>query len=189
MRLWIKENMENFEAIRTCGTLHDTSMQLEVLERRYPHAYSWLMKQMELRMTKPEKDAQPIMAWKRRDLMERIGVGRRDKVVHMGVEAEAGEYLLFDPEAFAAVMQYRYIPADEADAKRYHQVLATLGICEEELRNTTIQSTALSCIRKMVWDSWNRVFMVNENKTTVRALMWQIKKEQITKAVCVSRAS
>lgn len=84
-------------------------------------------------------------------------------------------------EKWGAILNYSYIPADEKDAKRHHELLEQYGISDAK----AYMSQFYPQIKREIVLSWDRLFddsiiLGNDSKY---GNIWEIRKEWVTKVI------
>lgn len=155
MKLWTIQNEDFFEKLNKQKII--TTGQ-QPIEENFKWAYDWLKAKMAI-------DTYPIWAWyqwegkqKRRDLRSGGFAKRGTKMVQLHIEIDDDQILLSDFDLFHYVLNYWYLPLDDADDSQFEKLCADKNISFDDLQNFKKASPDLDRLRQIIINSWDRIF-------------------------------
>lgn len=191
MKLWMKMNVDDYEYFIQNKTFKMDTKQLHGADERY--AYNWLGKELMKKVKRPSCNAKyPIVTWYQRDgkkhLKELLESDDNANSIVLQLEVVDKEVVLFDERLFQYIKNYFYIPLDESDLKRFELALDRLNLNSYKMRLRNVEYSAGACVRRMIEDSWSRVFDLKKedgyiyglnSRKSIQAALWQVSIEQI----------
>ncbi|WP_310604579.1 DUF3841 domain-containing protein [Anaerosporobacter sp.] len=199
MILWTIQHYLAYEKLLETGFLTANENYL-ICEDNFKFAYDWIARRMqEHGLNAPEGIKYPIWAWyqwegkrKRRDMRESGYARRGEKIVQLTINIPDNDIMLSDFELFHYVLNYWYLPIDDADGDTFEEEYKALGYSWNDLSDFSIHTKEMDAIREKIQKSWERIFIlerINENiicgldyEKCIQATFWKLKKEQVTRA-------
>ena len=132
--------------------------------------YDWLAGHMVTAAGKPQDASYPI--WLTPDTGSSYPASDEGAVLTLEIP---DEYVsLISIERWTAIMDYRYLPADEEDAKRHAKLLADYGTSDAK----SYMSQFYPDVKREILESWPRVFETEGlANSQMYGLVWELKKE------------
>lgn len=137
-------------------------------------SYDWLAKAMAERIPRPSDASYPVWVT--------IGAGE-------GYPAEGGvifvlsvpeeQLLRLSTDGWSAVLDYRYIPKDDADAARHRELLELYGASDAK----AVMTSFYPQIKREIVESWPRAFASPDHVGTSYGLIWEIRKEWVREVI------
>lgn len=181
IKVWTKQHKnvlkELMETGRYTAKQKYISMDLQEHAKLVLEVYDWLVRHGPDAANKPDDVEYPV--W----------VSFTEEAVMLPSEGTVIMELTLDPslitsvniEKWGAILNYSYIPADEEDAKRHHELLEQYGISDAK----AYMSQFYPQIKREIVLSWDRLFddsiiLGNDSKY---GNIWEIRKEWVTKVI------
>ena len=100
--------------------------------------------------------------------------------VRLELEVEEARITPVNIAKWGAMLNYSYLPADEADARRHRRMLEQYGVSDAK----AFMSRFYPEIKKEITDSWSRLFdeSVRLGGDACYATVWELRKEWIVRA-------
>jgi len=143
----------------------------------YLHVYEWFSEEASKRVARPDGVTYPV--W--------LATGEKFKLnpvegqVLLELEIDSSNLIIVDEAKWDYILNYWYIPKDEADGKRYNEELKRQGIHNE---TKMYMEDFHPILKRAVRASWDRLF---ENKIPLAAVnqvtVWEIKREWVKKVI------
>ena len=101
--------------------------------------------------------------------------------VTLKLKIPSKDILLCNYDAWGYVVNYFYVPLDEADKLRHKEELAKYGLTSEDKLFLTAKGNFYPLLKRDVEKSWERIFTLkpDDEKACLVAVVWEIKKEWI----------
>lgn len=139
--------------------------------------YDWLVKNGPDAANKPADVTYPV--WLSFDEAATMMSGNEGVVFELTIEEDM--ITPINIAKWGAMLNYSYIPADEADKKRHRELLEAYGVDDAK----AFMSQFYPMIKKEILESWHRLF--DENVKLGNDLkygtIWEIRKEWVTKVI------
>lgn len=191
MKLWMKMSAEAYENFIQEGTFYMDEKCFRGANEQY--AYNWIGKELVKKEKRPSRMAKyPIMTWYQMDgkkHLKEILLPEKDRnSIVLLVEIPDKEVLLFDERLFHYIKNYFYIPLDESDFKRFELALEKLNLNEYKMRIRSADYSAAACMRRMIEESWSRVFDLKKedgyiyglnSRKSIQAAIWKVSLHQV----------
>ncbi len=139
--------------------------------------YSWFAVASQQYVPRPEGGELPY--WAQRELVNLDTSGSGHVFL---VEVPLDEVVLYDYRDWTKILQFKYLPKDEADEKAFEREMEMQGADEFKALSTTFYPM----LKSKIINSWNRVFRHNDaikagtsDVKNVAGALWCIKKEWI----------
>ena len=89
------------------------------------------------------------------------------------------ELLLCNYDAWGYIVNYFYVPLNEADKQRHRAELAKYGLASDDELFLTSKGNFYPLLKREVEKSWERIFTLkpDDEKACLVAAIWEIKKE------------
>jgi len=137
-------------------------------------AYDWLAQNMPTRGIKPGDASYPIWL----SLNTDSGFPPVEDGVVMELEIPDEYVALISVEKWGRVLDYRYIPADDADDRRHRRVLEDYGVSDAK----AFMSNFYPDIKREIMDSWKRLFDVEGVLPEMcYGLVWELREEWLVR--------
>ena len=158
----------------------------EYVEKKYGEsakiflaAYGWFVKEAGKYVACPSGAEYPYWAFRDPD-----SVDASAGAVPLVLEVPVDEAVFFDVYDWNKILNLQYIGTDEADEKKFRQMLSDYGIRN---RSDIILTGFYPDLKQQVQDSWTRLFRHHEaicsgdlsGVRKVQAALWQIKRSWI----------
>jgi hypothetical protein len=162
MIIWSILTEQAWEELQKKGRLEAKPCHVD---KDYLAAYTWMVSQMERRLTipKPSVDTMPIWAWwqwwgdrRRPDLRAGRHLPKGTRGVRVELRVEKDRVLLSDFDLWHYVLNYWYLPKTEKDGESFEKRLARVGLsvfgCDHQ------KPLSHAKYRQDVERSWERIF-------------------------------
>ena len=187
MTLWTIQTEEFFEKLQQQKII---ITEKPPVETNFKWSYDWLKTKMNIANY-------PIWAWyqyegqrKRRDLRFGSYAKRGTKLVQLHINIDADQVLLSDFDLFHYVLNYWYLPADDADDVRFEALCANKNISFHDLQNFENVSPDINDLRQKIVNSWDRIFDLEKedddiygknNQKSIQATFSELSINQVIK--------
>lgn len=143
----------------------------------YLKLYEWYTREARKYITLPPEVKYPV--WLSVD--ESVMLQPVEDTVIFKLEVPEEEYLLCNFDAWGYVVNYWYVPTDDADAERHKAELARYGLASDDELILGSKGNFYPLLKRKLLDSWKRTFtlMPADEITGIVATTWEIKKEWI----------
>lgn len=180
-RIWTKQHVQVLKELEKTGryTARRRYVELEnedcapiVLE-----AYDWLVGHAPNRAYRPADAEYPVWASLARDTAMLLEPGR----VLLELEVDPEELALIHVGKWGMILNYSYIPADEADAARHKKLLADYRVSDV----TAYMSQFYPAIKREIVASWDRLFdeRIQLGGSHQYGIIWELRKEWIVDVI------
>ena len=132
--------------------------------------YDWLAANMEKRVRKPEDAQYPIWL----TLGEGNSYPEDGENVRLELDVPEEKLCVISVAKWSAILDYRYLPSDEADAIRHAKLLELYGVSDAK----AFMSNFYPDIKREISDSWERVFEIDSDETCY-GLIWEISADMM----------
>lgn len=140
----------------------------------YLEVYGWYRKEAEKIVPAPEDVAYPI--WVSLNEGEQIANSDGNVILEIAVEEE--ELITMDIDKWGRIVNYMYIPKDDADQQSHDNMLKDYNTSDTK----AYMSPFFPNIKKKIQKSWSRLFDDTYNLSSMRVgTIWELKKEWIIK--------
>ena len=101
--------------------------------------------------------------------------------VTLKLKIPSKDILLCNYDAWGYVVNYFYVPLDEADKLRHKEELAKYGLTSDDELFLTAKGNFYPLLKRKIEKSWERIFTLkpDDEKACLVAAAWEIKKEWI----------
>lgn len=101
--------------------------------------------------------------------------------VTLRLRVPSKEVLLCNYDAWGYMVNYFYVPLDEADKERHREELTKNGLTSDDELFLTSKGNFYPLLKREIVKSWERIFTLRPTdlKTCLVATTWEIKKEWI----------
>lgn len=139
-------------------------------------AYDWLVEQIS-DDNKPADAAYPIWLSPSREATMMISP---DWVI-LELAIAPDQMTKININKWGAILNFSYLPLDEADAKRHRQRLNLYGLSDAQV----VMSRFYPELRQEIIDSWSRLFddTISLGNDQYYGLIWEVKKEWIRQII------
>lgn len=177
-KVWTKQHRGILEVLERCGRY---IVKREYIEEKmeehadlYTEVYAWYAHRAAEVVPKPDDVLYPI--WVSLDEAEVIGGGGDAVLLELDVPRE--ELIVLDIDKWGLIVNYMYIPRDEADREDHEKMLASYRLDDTEAYMSPFYPSVKSKIRK----SWDRLFDDSVVMSPVKVgTLWEVKREWIVK--------
>ena len=136
--------------------------------------YDRLAEELARHVEKPDDASYPVWV----SLTEGSGFPPPENGVTLHLEIPKDRIAFISTEKWSAVLDYRYVPKDEKDAKKHREMLAACGISDAK----AMMSNFYPEIKREIIASWPRVFETEGlAKELCFGLTWELRKEWLVK--------
>jgi len=194
MVIWSVVTAQAWEELQKKGRLEAKSCHVDT---DWLAAYTWMVSQMEHRLTipKPSADTMPIWAWwqwwgdrRRPDLRAGWHLPKGTRGVRVELRVKNDRVLLSDFDLWHYVLNYWYLPKTEEHGVSFEKKLARAGLsvfgCNHE------DPLAHARYRREVERSWERIFDLSwtdpehfivkkENDRQIQGTLWELRLEDV----------
>ena len=180
--VWTRQNKKILEDLEKNGRYiakkHYIEADMEDTSPVVLAAYDWLVKHSPKAFLRPE------------DVEYLIWVSYEKEATMLPDSNTVVLELLIDPQLitpininkWGAILNYSYIPENEADAKRHQQLLQTYGVSDVKACMTQFYPQ----IKREIMDSWDRLFDPNVllmRGSSEYGVIWEVKKEWVQRVI------
>ena len=141
-------------------------------------AYDWLVKNGPDAANRPEDVEYPV--WVSFDRAATMLSGRDGAILELLLDEE--RVTSVNIAKWGAILNYSYIPADEADGKRHRELLHLYGT--DDVR--AVMTPFYPEIRREITGSWKRLFddSIKLGNDLKYGTIWEIRREWVTEVLC-----
>lgn len=181
MRVWTKQHENMLEELLDTGryTAKKQYAAGDLTDQAYLmlEAYDWLVKNGPQSDKRPEDAAYPVwLSFSRRTamLMEK-------NMVLLELEVDPSRLTFIDIEKWTSILNYSYIPANQADMRRHRELLNAYGVSDVKAYMTQFYPE----IKREIRESWGRLFVegIPENLEAYYGNIWEVKKEWLVQVI------
>lgn len=188
MTLWTRQVPEVWEELQTSGAYY---VKEEYIRKKngeisdyYLELYRWYTKEAGSYVDIPERLQYPIWLC----VSEEVMLQPVENTVILKLEVPKDKVVICNMEAWGYVVNYWYVPLDDADAKRHKEELKRYGIGEEDELISTSKGNFYPMLKRKIKDSWKRVFtMPPANDNDAVATIWEIRREWVKEVRCYEK--
>ena len=142
----------------------------------FTRCYDWFTKEASKIVSKPDDVEYPIWC---ATTVESCLMPIETEVVYI-LNIPDDKVILFDGGKWDYVLNYRYIPRDENDYKKYLNNLKLKGINDEYNIFSSKYSSYYKVEQEEIINSWHRIFNIKDaTNFSLQANIWEIRKEWI----------
>lgn len=179
MKLWTRQDESVLKEIEEKGTYRAT--KLSILNKYgscsdvYFHVYEWYTQAGAHFVEKPKDVKYPI--WLATGDKYKIGPIKGQALLELEIPDD--QVIIMDTAKWDYILNYWYLPVDDADAKQYKEKLSAAGV-----NNPTAMymQNFHPILKREVEESWMRLFDNTIRYSDIsQATVWEIRKEWIVK--------
>lgn len=140
----------------------------------YTEVYAWYADRAASVVTRPQDVEYPV--WVSLDEGEVVGGGGDDVLLQLDVPSD--RLIVLDIDKWGLIVNYMYIPRDEADRAEHERLLAAYRIDDTAAYMSPFYPSVKQKIRK----SWDRLFDSSVVMSPVKiGTLWEVKREWISR--------
>ena len=181
IKVWTKQNKDVLKQLEKDGRY--IARKDYIMKDLQEHAdlvlevYDWLSRSGPLSKDKPKDVSYPIWVSFKKDAT----MMNDENSVILELELDPSTITHVNIEKWGMILNYSYIPANEADAKRHRQLLADYGVSDSQ----AYMSRFYPQIKMEIMSSWSRLFddNVKANSDACYGNIWEVKEEWITQII------
>lgn len=191
MKLWTIQPIFWYEKLLENGFIYGDA-NLSNVDNNFLYAYTWLMQQMENKVSKkPFEKASPIWAWhqyrseqKKRPDLRSSHLAKGTKGVRIEFNKNENEVLLSDYDLWHHPLNYWCIHDNEKQENAFDKLLETEKVNFIDKENYTL------ILKNKVEESWHKIFDLNyateyaahkKEQKSIQATFWKLYVEEIIK--------
>ena len=178
VRVWTKQHESVMETILKTGRYtakrQYISMDLKECADVVLEVYDWLVKNCPSGADRPADAEMPVWV----SLQKNTAMLPSPGTALLELEVEEELLIPLNISKWGTMLNYSYIPLDEADKMRHHELLETLGISDFKAYTTPFYPM----VKREITASWPRLFdrsILIDKDAKEYGLLWEIKKEWI----------
>lgn len=179
--LWTRQVAAVLDEIEKTGVYRVKKEYIEAkndtIADYYLKLYAWYTREARNYIALPTEVNYPV--WLSVD--ESVMLQPVEDTVIFRLEVPEKEYILCNFDAWGYVVNYWYVPTDDADAERHRAEIARYGLKSDDELILTGKGNFYPLLKRKLLDSWKRVFTMTpaDDITGIVATTWEIKKEWI----------
>lgn len=178
IRVWTKQHRSVWEELKKTGRY--TAKREYIVMELQEHAglvlevYDWLVKHGPDRERKPSDVTYPVWV----SFKNEATMMKDQNSVILELSLEPDQITPVNIEKWGTMLNYSYIPKDEADAKRHRQLLEQYGVSDTRAYMTQFYPE----IKREIVDSWDRLFddRIILGSDAKYGTIWEIRREWVT---------
>lgn len=178
IKVWTKQHESMLQQLRKQGryTAQKDYVSLDLQEHAglVLTAYEWLVQNSPDAARKPPDVQLPVWV----SFESETAMLPSPGTVILELQVEEDSVTRVNIAKWGAILNYAYIPADGADARRHGQLLQDYGVSDAKACMTQFYPQ----IKREIMDSWRRLFdeSVSLGSDACYGLLWEIREEWIT---------
>lgn len=181
VRVWTKQHENMLKELLDTGryTAKKQYAAGDLTDQAYLmlEAYDWLVKNGPQSDKRPEDVAYPVwLSFSRRTamLMEK-------NMVILELEVDPSRLTFINIEKWTSILNYSYIPANQADMNRHRELLNAYGVSDVKAYMTQFYPE----IKREIRESWIRLFVegIPENLEAYYGNIWEVRKEWLVQVI------
>lgn len=176
--VWTKQNANILDILDKEGRYivkqEYIQQKMEDHAKLYLEVYNWYRSQAEKIVPAPSDVEYPIWV----SLSEEEKIENSEGNVILEITVDEDELITMDIDKWGRIVNYMYIPKDEADEKAHDEMLKKYKTSDTK----AYMSPFFPNIKKKIQKSWDRLFDNSFNLSPVQVgTIWELKKEWIIK--------
>lgn len=178
IRVWTRQHKNVWKVLQETGRYtakrEYISMDLQEHAGIIFEAYDWLVKNGPDAAKRPQDVQYPV--WVSFDEAATMLSGENGVILELLIEE--GSITPVNIAKWGAILNYSYLPKDEADAKRHRELLQMYGT--DDVR--AVMTQFYPEIRREIKDSWKRLFddSIKLGNDLKYGTIWEIRREWVT---------
>lgn len=178
IRVWTRQHRSVLETLeqtgRYCAKRDFIRMDLQEHADLVLEAYDWLVRNCPDAQHRPADVEYPVWVSFRQDAT----MLPDEHTVILALELEESRITRVNIAKWGAILNYSYIPADEADKRRHQKLLQDYGVSDAK----AFMSRFYPGIKREIMDSWRRLFddSVQLGNALCYGIIWEVKRQWIT---------
>lgn len=178
IKVWTRQHRSVLETLERegCYRAQRAFIRMDLQEHAdlVLEAYDWLVRSCPDAANRPAEVEYPVWVSFRQDAT----MLPDENTVILELELEEDQITRVNIAKWGAILNYSYIPADEADAKRHKKLLQDYGVSDAKAFMTQFYPE----IKREILHSWQRLFdeSVQLGNDLCYGIIWEVKKQWIT---------